>query len=417
MFACRLLLLGLAVLGSPLLAAQETWEVLDAGTTADLYAVSFPTSEIGYVAGDAGTVRVTLDGGTSWVDVSIAGGPDLRGIHFFDIITGVAVGAGGRIYRTTDGGVFWTEIPSGTVESLVSVAFDGNVGVAGGTSQTILRSDDAGLTWTVVQDGFFGGGFYGADVLGNAVFVAGDNSIFQPLVGRSTDGGATFDFAAFYLDNNEGRLSGIGAIDADAVFAVGRTFDDQGAIARSDDGGATWTTLFVPEALNAIASETSGLSSLDALVVGDDGSIYRKYVGSDEWELEVSTTSSDLKGVGLAFSRAYAVGAGGTVLGRTVDVLPSIGEGPLTEALALTATGPNPFRSTTTLRYTTPDGGPVDLRLYDALGREVAVLGQGGKPAGTHTATIDGTRLSPGVYVCVLRIRSAVATRSLVRLP
>jgi len=40
----------------------------------------------------------------------------------------------------------------------------------------------------------------------------------------------------------------------------------------------------------------------------------------------------------------------------------------------------------------------VTLRVYDMLGREVAVLAEGVKDAGYYTAAFDGSRLSSGVY-------------------
>jgi photosystem II stability/assembly factor-like uncharacterized protein len=78
-------------------------------------------------------------------------------------------------------------------------------GICGGDSQTILYSTDAGASWQISQSGFFGGGFPGAQMLsGSLGFVAGQNSIFQSLLGASADGGASWAFQAFYFDQNEG---------------------------------------------------------------------------------------------------------------------------------------------------------------------------------------------------------------------
>jgi hypothetical protein len=71
---------------------------------------------------------------------------------------------------------------------------------------------------------------------------------------------------------------------------------------------------------------------------------------------------------------------------------------------ALSQNYPNPFNPTTTIQYSIPvgtDANPfrlVTLKIYDALGREVATLVNEVKDAGTYSAQFDGARLSSGVY-------------------
>jgi hypothetical protein len=63
---------------------------------------------------------------------------------------------------------------------------------------------------------------------------------------------------------------------------------------------------------------------------------------------------------------------------------------------------PNPFNPTTVVGYQLPAASRVDLRIYDVLGREVAVLVNQEMPAGTHSATWNATSLPSGMYVCKL---------------
>jgi mannose/cellobiose epimerase-like protein (N-acyl-D-glucosamine 2-epimerase family) len=69
--------------------------------------------------------------------------------------------------------------------------------------------------------------------------------------------------------------------------------------------------------------------------------------------------------------------------------------------LALEAAAPNPFTAQTRLAYTLDRPTSVRLAVYDALGREVAVLAEGPQPAGRHTATLAAA-LAPGVYLARL---------------
>jgi hypothetical protein len=60
---------------------------------------------------------------------------------------------------------------------------------------------------------------------------------------------------------------------------------------------------------------------------------------------------------------------------------------------------PNPFNSSTDLRYQLPEARQVSLRIYDTAGRLVATLVEGWQDAGTHWARFDGSHLSAGVYL------------------
>jgi len=65
---------------------------------------------------------------------------------------------------------------------------------------------------------------------------------------------------------------------------------------------------------------------------------------------------------------------------------------------------PNPFNPQTTLRFTLPEEAHVRLTVYDVLGREIMVLVDGTRLAGTHEAHFDGSRLPSGIYVYRLRV-------------
>jgi hypothetical protein len=61
---------------------------------------------------------------------------------------------------------------------------------------------------------------------------------------------------------------------------------------------------------------------------------------------------------------------------------------------------PNPFNSTTTIRYDVNQMGPVELTVFDLLGREVAKLASGQHLAGSYTITWNAANLPSGTYLC-----------------
>ena len=88
-------------------------------------------------------------------------------------------------------------------------------------------------------------------------------------------------------------------------------------------------------------------------------------------------------------------------------------ESALPTVFALHAAYPNPFNPQATLRYDVPETGRVRLVLYDVLGREVAVLLDSERQAGTHTAVVDAFELTSGQYLVRMTAEGFVQTRPL----
>lgn len=73
--------------------------------------------------------------------------------------------------------------------------------------------------------------------------------------------------------------------------------------------------------------------------------------------------------------------------------------------------GANPFRSTTQVRYGVESASPVQLSLYDVLGRKVRTVFEGRLSAeSVQQTTIDGSNLPAGVYF--LRLQTPTATKT-----
>ncbi len=77
---------------------------------------------------------------------------------------------------------------------------------------------------------------------------------------------------------------------------------------------------------------------------------------------------------------------------------------------------PNPFNPTTTINYQIPKSGFVSLKVYDILGREVAMLVNGEKEVGKYTVQFDGSKLASGVYIYELRANEFVSVKKLMLL-
>ncbi|NNE34010.1 MAG: T9SS type A sorting domain-containing protein [Rhodothermales bacterium] len=80
---------------------------------------------------------------------------------------------------------------------------------------------------------------------------------------------------------------------------------------------------------------------------------------------------------------------------------------------ALRQNYPNPFKAVSTIEFDLPEAAPVRLRVFDMLGREVAVLLDDEKPAGRFKITWDANGLASGSYFYRIESRNFVSTRSL----
>lgn len=65
---------------------------------------------------------------------------------------------------------------------------------------------------------------------------------------------------------------------------------------------------------------------------------------------------------------------------------------------ALMQNYPNPFNPSTVISYQIPGTNHVSLKVYDALGREMATLVNEAKEAGTYSVQFNGSQLSSGLY-------------------
>ena len=90
-------------------------------------------------------------------------------------------------------------------------------------------------------------------------------------------------------------------------------------------------------------------------------------------------------------------------------------------AFVLTQNVPNPFNSSTTLRFALPQAADIELAIYNLTGQKVARLARGWHAAGHYTAHWDGrndsgVRVATGVYIYRLRAGGQVQVRKLLLL-
>ena len=82
---------------------------------------------------------------------------------------------------------------------------------------------------------------------------------------------------------------------------------------------------------------------------------------------------------------------------------------------------PNPFNPTTNIRYAVPAIGakqalPVQLKVYDVLGNEVATLVNEKRQPGSYEVIFDASGLSSGMYFYSLTANTFSSTKKMILL-
>lgn len=90
---------------------------------------------------------------------------------------------------------------------------------------------------------------------------------------------------------------------------------------------------------------------------------------------------------------------GYVVYHQTADAVSVPPESDRPEHFALSQNYPNPFNPATTITYTLPESGHVAITVFGINGRQIALIENGYRTAGSHSVTWDATGLASGVYL------------------
>lgn len=347
----------------------ETFQVLNSGTTLDLYAGAFINNNTGFIVGGRNTTGIllkTTNGGANWSQSDPLG--DLtRNIYFIDAQTGIICGSTGRVRRTTNGGANWVvcSIPSSAAMHCIDFV-DANTGVICAAIGAMVRTTDGGASWYEV------GGLSGTQLsvsftdMNTGVAVGNLGSMY-----RTTNAGQNWTLIPAITQNTFYSVSMVGELG----FACGTNFNDEASILKSTNRGQTWfrTNSGTNNQLSGIVfiNETTGIAT------GFGCSILK-------------TTNS---GTPIAVE----------IISNTVPV-----------SYHLEQNYPNPFNPNTKIRFSLPKSSKVKLEVYDLLGRLVEQLADGEYSAGIYETEWKGSAFSSGVYFYRLVSEDFIETKKMI---
>lgn len=385
--------------------AQSQWTSLNSGTSQNLNCIYFINQQTGFIVGAGSALRKTTDGGLNWIALDPFGALELRSVYFFNASTGLVCGYSGTIIKTTNGGLNWNVINTGTSTQLLALSFYNNLaGICCGNSGTTLYTTNGGDNWSTGYPQGYLVTFYSAFMVNSTTgYCAGVNTIFSPLVAKTTNGGANWTYTSFMVNNNEATVYGIHFFNDQNGIAVSNLWNNQGGISRTTNGGINWTSQIFTYGLLGIdfPEQTTGYCA------GLNGNILKSTDGGYNWVQQNSGTSATLRSVYFIDSLyGFAAGNSGTVLKTTNGGITGISrrDNKIPGYFKLYQNYPNPFNPTTKIRFDLPtftkvgQGEFVTLKIYNVLGREFATLINEQLKPGSYIAEWDASNYPSGVY-------------------
>lgn len=292
-----------------------------------------------------------------------------------------------RVYRTTNGAGNWSAvspdltegIPNtrlGTVTTIDVAPTNSNVIYAGTDDSHVWVTTDYGTTWTDIS-----------------------SSLPYRWVTRVK------------VDPNDQN-------NVYVTFSGLKWHDPQPHVFKSTNMGADWTDISsnLPDApVNAFAVDNN---DPDRLYLGSDVGAFMSFNGGNSWQ----PIADGLPVVSVYDMKIHpvdnylAIGTHGRSmykvdLGQLVNVKQTPNN---VRDFVLSQNYPNPFNPSTNLSFVIGHSSFVTLKIYDALGREVAALVNEEKSPGTYKISFDASDLSSGVYFYKLQAGNFSATRKMV---
>ena len=137
-------LIGLLLFLFITMGASAQWTTQTSGTTSSLRGVFFVNATTGWAVGANGTVRKTVNAGSTWTNQSTTT-TQWNSVYFNSPTIGWIAGNGGAVRKTTDGGTTWSAQTSNTTQNINSVFFfNVNTGWAAANNGDLQKTTDGG---------------------------------------------------------------------------------------------------------------------------------------------------------------------------------------------------------------------------------------------------------------------------------
>lgn len=381
--------------------------ITSAGT---IIAVGSPSSSTASLQTHDQILRST-NNGMNWavVQPSPASASDFYSIEMVNSATGFVCGSKSAVYKTTNGGVNWDSLvipnmPAGLVLTKVDFVNEQTGWVFSryltGYDSTIYKTTNGGANWFKQKFGTA----TGTENTINAACMLDANTGWllsnKPRPWKTTNGGASWDSTGLGDNYLAGSLYSIKMLNATTGYCSGAN----NRVYRTTNGGATpWTNVSYSSTTVITNYKVEFVNALEGIVAGTYGTVYYTSNGGQSWiNKNLVSTIDDIYGACVSPSGyLFAVTLLNAGIFRNGAMFPvGVNEAgvEVPEGIRLEQNYPNPFNGQTVVSVQLSAVSYVSLKIYDVMGREVAVLVNGRMQAGRHEVRFEAGRLASGVY-------------------
>ena len=344
--------------------------------------------------------------GNSFVDYNNLDRSFAYCFHFSNsnVYVGTSTSADGAsaIYKSTDYGHSWTGI--GLANKDVMNIVENKSYLFAGTSSGMYRSSTDGAIWQQVNTGLTDLGINAVTTIDSIIFVGTNSGTF-----RSTNNGTSWtsyglvdtavkSMASLGTNLFAGTLKGI-FISTESNPAWQQSGFQDTVIQRFAN---TASKLFAMTSSDLFYSDNFGSSWIK---IKEDGlpntffTIFHSFAVNDS--LIFLGTEQD----GIWKSKLSDII---TSTSKTNDII--------VKDFKLNQNYPNPFNPSTKINYSIPHSGNVTLKVYDILGREVAILVNDYRSEGNYSLDFKANNLTSGIYFYELKTGNFASIKKMILL-
>lgn len=367
-----------------------------------------------YCAGDSGLIMRKKAGSPEWEKIFISKDIILNSVTFSDPLTGFVCSNKGKLFRTTDGGDFWMEISPPVKCIAVNKIFfkDKYSGfLAGGIENSgkgiIYKTTDRGLSWKIIfqnpGEGMFRDIYFKDYMTGFAVGGNGSTA-------TTYDGGVSWN------------IKNLTPYDLHAVIfnrsGTGIITGENGVIFRTSDGGKSWHYISPIQFKNL--NSVLFTDDLNVISAGNKGTMIFSEDAGVSWQKINLITNNNILSLNYDGAGIYAFGENGSILYSEKDIILQSAEifknKKSVKSISSLTNYPNPFNPVTQISFSIPRRGFVNIKVYNILGKEVAILLNDIRKEGKYHIEFNGSDLPGGLYFCRMEFENTAMINRLILL-
>lgn len=437
----------------------NTWQSMNIGTYTDFTNVHFLNSQTGFISGNSGLMYRTTNGGQNWVQIPAFTGNNLTRTFFVSQSTGWISSFNGGIFKTTNAGLNWLQQNSSTSTWLLCSHFiSQNTGWMVGDTGVIIKTTNGGQNWNrqvsgvntrlqavafINQNTGYAVGFNGVllktstggvspaaiPVLVSPVNNSTNIPLTPVLIWNSASGAESYQVQVSTVYNFSAIVDSATVTATQRIIPEGKLQPNTSYFWRvrayNSFGYSDWSFIWL--------FTTMGTLPPPVLLSPSNGTLVYTYTPALDWEnvtgatnylvqISASPAFNTITDSATVTSSLYTIPYGklnnSTLYNWRVCARSNLGNGMWSSIWHFTVNVtnitqitniipgkfelyqnfPNPFNSSTKIKFDIPESADVKITLFDLTGREIRIFAYGKISPGRYETAWDASEYPSGIY-------------------